>query len=117
MKIYKVTLAQYKTLQQEGSIIVSGQTYQYDESATYIVIDPWAPEYRLQYHGSDNTLQLTKDGGIVSTVSVRYADSAGKAVSLGNVFTANSLRTELDEIKASAGGVTASITGKTLIIS
>ena len=40
MKLYKVTLNQYKTLQQTGSIIVNGVTYTYNEDDIYVIIDP-----------------------------------------------------------------------------
>lgn len=110
MKLYKVTLSQYKTLQQNGSISVGGVTYDYDENNIYVVIDPWAPEYRLEYKDTGDVINLTKDGGIVSTISVRYADTSDYSTVAhtlkstrntgdgGTSFTAESLREELDNL-------------------
>lgn len=79
MKLYKVTLDQYKTLQQTGSIIVGGVTYTYNEDDIYTVIDPWAPEYRLNWDSGDNQLQITKDGEVAGQTTIGYATSAGHA--------------------------------------
>ena len=76
-KIYKVTQAQYKTLQEGGTITVGGvsYTYQTGSDVAYVVVDPTQPEYRLRQQ--DDAIQLTKDGSVVSDLSVAYADRSG----------------------------------------
>lgn len=76
-KIYKVTEAQYKTLQEGGTITVGGVSYTYETGSdvAYIVVDPTTPEYRLRQ--IDDAIQLTKDGTVVSDLSVAYSDRAG----------------------------------------
>lgn len=98
MKLYKVTLNQYKTLQETGSIIVGGVTYTYNENDIYVIVDPWAPEYRLSWNGSGNQLQITKDGEVASQVTIGYATSAGHA---GNAaaIVADGVQIQASEIK------------------
>lgn len=122
MKVYKVTKQQLKNLQEKGSILVGGITYQYDETALYVLDDPTAPEYRIVWSSADKTLNLRKDGVDINEITIGYASAAGTAGELRSAsgsgyFNADNLRAELDEIKASAGGVTANRQGKTLIIS
>ena len=76
-KIYKVTEAQYKTLQEGGTITVGGVSYTYETGSdvAYTIVDPTTPEYRLRQ--IDDAIQLTKDGSVVSDLSVAYSDRAG----------------------------------------
>ena len=76
-KIYKVTQAQLKTLQEGGTITSGGTTYSYEtgEDVAYIVVDPTSPEYRLAQ--DNDSVQLMKDGTVVSDLSVAYADRSG----------------------------------------
>lgn len=119
MKIYKVTKQQLKNLQENGSILVNGITYQYDETAVYILDDPTAPEYRLRWNTTDRALEITKDGTAVSQVTPIYAYTAGNAFGIQKAGGSAGDTLNYDQIKAAldSTGVTASRTGKTLIIS
>lgn len=76
-KIYKVTQAQLKKLQEGATITVDGTTYSYEtgDNVAYIVVDPTSPEYRLAQ--DNDSIQLMKDGTVVSDLSVAYADRSG----------------------------------------
>lgn len=76
-KIYKVTKEQLKTLQNGSSITVGGVSYTYETGTdvAYVVVDPTDPEYRLRQ--ANDTIQLMKDGSVVSDLSVAYADRSG----------------------------------------
>lgn len=76
-KIYKVTQAQLKTLQNGGTITVDGVQYTYEtgEDVTYVVVDPSSPEYKLEQ--IDDKVELLKNGTVVSDLSIAYADRSG----------------------------------------
>lgn len=76
-KIYKVTQAQLKTLQNGGTITVGGVQYTYEtgEDVTYVVVDPSSPEYKLEQ--IDDKVELLKNGTVVSDLSIAYADRSG----------------------------------------
>lgn len=99
MKLYKVTLNQYKTLQETGSIIVGGVTYTYNENDIYVVIDPWAPEYRLHWDNSQKQLQITKDGEVANQVVIDYAASSGHS-STAAAISADNTTIQASELKA-----------------
>lgn len=84
-KIYKVTQQQLATLQTSGSITVDGVTYNYEtgNDVCYVLVDPFAPEYRL--NNQDDKIQLTKDGTIVTDLSVQFAYRAGYSTNAGRL--------------------------------
>lgn len=86
-KIYKVTQQQLKALQEDGSILVGGESYAYDASAVYVLADPFAPEYRLVSNsGDDHAIDLTKDGLQVSHFTGVARTDRGNTFDQPNTF-------------------------------
>lgn len=44
-KIIKIKQQDYSTLMNDGEVEINGETYEYDSSALYIIVDPAVPEY------------------------------------------------------------------------
>ena len=87
MVIYKVTSVQYKNLLEDGSITVNGKVYDYDSKSLYWVVDYGLPEYEIKPDNSENSVDLYKDGDLVSSasieqMSVKHSHNADEAAAL-----------------------------------